>query len=169
MAKPLMADSPDQVMLLAAHVRDGASSSPGQTGRGGNIAMPPERIEQFDDDIAARVLGAALAQGDRPPPELQAWLEKIRRFAEINRADLWSVSVRRFQDPAGAGGALRRMLVVLAAVSACRSDLLLFNACAAVRDGIGSRCGTSAEIKFADDILDKPGALVARRQNGGAR
>lgn len=168
----LMIDTPDQIMALAANVRDNmhaADNIPDASGRAVGLSPPPARIEDFGWEIVSEILHAEWLPGDYPAPALDAWLEKIRRYAEINRADLWRISVRRFESPKGAGEALCRMLVVLAAVGASRRNLLLLNACAEVRDCVGSRRGVGesrAEIRFADEILDRLEELIGQHSAG---
>ncbi|MBI3675779.1 MAG: hypothetical protein HY243_04100 [Proteobacteria bacterium] len=88
----------------------------------------PKRIESFDPSLGA-VIASALRQNGHRSSAASDWVEKLRRFVEINRADLKSVARKRF-GAAHYRQALAAIADTLSAAAArgLRSDLVYLNA-----------------------------------------
>ncbi|MEZ5757431.1 MAG: hypothetical protein R3D86_04350 [Emcibacteraceae bacterium] len=92
------------------------------------INNPPSKIEEFNQDLFEKLVSTlSFTQSNENFP-LSEWLEKVRRYIEINRPNLWKISCKRFGSAENAQLCLERMVCLLAIYAYDYNDILLFNA-----------------------------------------
>ena len=135
-----------------------------------DLLTPSIQIESLDVNIVRGVIEetvVSICDLDREFSSL--WLEKFRRYCEINRPNLKEISLRRFgKDDVQKN--LEYMTLVLSVGTYCTKKILLFNALATIVDFLSSSPFSKKwchyEIKeIAEAVLSKPDSYIGNRHD----
>jgi len=99
--------------------------------------VPTVKISEFSMEQAASIISLLEANSDIGAE--QGWLEKVRRYCEINRAKLIVVSVKRFGSTHNARLTLEAMAVLMSASAYLQRNILNFNAASTLCDALDSK------------------------------
>jgi hypothetical protein len=99
--------------------------------------VPKGKITAFSMEQAASILN--LLEANTDTNTINGWLEKVRRYCEINRAKLITVSTKRFGDVHNARLSLEAMAVLMATSAYLQKNILHFNAASTICDALDTK------------------------------
>lgn len=133
-----------------------------ETPQPATVPPVPRRIESFSRDLSLDLVASIVADKNVAP-----WIEKTRRYIEINRPRLKEVSRSRFGTRKEADSTLRSMGYVLAINAYHNNCLLSFNALGSLVDAVPSVRQPSSDemVKVMESTLSLASRFVDMRHD----
>ena len=128
--------------------------------------VPKHKITQFSIEESISIL--LLLENNSQCQNANLWLEKIRRYSEINRPKLLSVSKRRFGGASVALEVLQAMATTMAYAAFLKKSAIYYNATCA----IGNALARKHNVFIKDDspsrmlvhmIISNPSYFIGRK------
>ncbi len=121
----------------------------------------PARIESFSEGLLMNLLCQLFTEETEQSLPKRKWLEKVRRYFEINKANLWEISCRRFGTKENAQLTLERMLLFMSAYAYFLQDIKLYSAASNAYDIIKSKSPSNrwqmeGIEEFIESIIENP-------------
>ena len=127
---------------------------------------PNGKIISFSMDEAITIITNLIGNSDKNV--YKDWLEKVRRYCEINRANLLAISSQRFGDLENTRKTLEAMAVLMAGSAYSLNNILLYNACGTLCDVIDAKYSKQKWLdqpacQLVYTILDNPHFFIGKK------
>ena len=130
------------------------------------MKVPKGKLCEFSSELALGIF--LLLEADSKGQLANEWIEKVRKYAEINRPQLLAVSNKRFGDAGSAFEALEAMAILMALTSFTKASIIHFNATCTIWNAVKKRygdkeCEMKSSLRLIAEIVNNPKYFVGKK------
>jgi len=130
------------------------------------VEVPNGKISEFSLELALDIF--SLLEQNFSSELVNGWVEKVRKYVEVNRSKLITTSAQRFGGPHEGASTLEAMGVLMALTALTKVSIIHFNATCTIWDALQKtysekQCQSRASLNLISQVTGNSQYFIGRK------